>query len=62
VVMIKSGLAKINKKALDTFDDLYSYMYINAHHGNNRNAHFMEESFQNAKEFIGLLKPYSAEA
>ena len=59
VEMIKDGLRKINKTVLWDFVALYSEIHIAMYYEDNARIKFVKDSFENAKEFIAYLKPYS---
>ena len=59
VEMIKDGLRKINLKVLKHFVSLYSEIHIAMYYEDNANIKSVKNSFENAKQFIAYLKPYS---
>ncbi len=59
VEMIKDGLRKINKTALRDFVSLYSQIHIGMYYEDNAKIKIVKEAFDDAKEFIAYLKPYS---
>ena len=59
VEMIKDGLRKINKTVLRDFVTLYSEIHIAMYYEDNANIKSVKHSFENAKQFIGYLKPYN---
>ena len=62
VEMIKDGLRKINKKVLNEFVSLYAEIHIGMYYEDNSKIKSVKESFEDAKQFIGYLKPYDHKA
>lgn len=55
---ITRGLSKINKSALNIFNDLYSYFHIAVYYNGNADSKKIKDSILNAKTFISLLKQF----
>ncbi|MFH2141424.1 MAG: DUF5618 family protein [Bacteroidota bacterium] len=56
---IRKLLSKINKKALNLFAGLYSYLHEAVYYNGNNNIAMIKESLSEAKKFIAYLKPYN---
>lgn len=56
---ITKALTKINKKALNLFNDLYSYFHIAVYYNENNNVAKIKESLKVARNFMLYLKPYN---
>jgi len=59
VEMIKDGLRKINMKVLRQFVTLYSLIHIAMYYEDLAKIKNVKEAFEDAKQFIGYLKPFS---
>ena len=55
---ITKGLSKINKTALNMFNDLYSYFHIAVYYNGNNDSKKIKDSIMVAKKFISLLKQF----
>lgn len=55
---ITKGLSKINKTALNMFNDMYSYFHIAVYYNGNNDSKKIKDSIIVAKKFISLLKQF----
>jgi len=55
---ITKSLAKINKKALNIFNDLYFFLHKAVYYNGYNNVNKISDSLKDAALFIAFLKPY----
>lgn len=58
---ITRQLSKINKTALNQFNDIYSYFHISVYYNGNNDSKKIKDTIAIAKKFIELLKPFNQE-
>jgi hypothetical protein len=56
---ITKQLGKINRTALNMFNDLYYYFHINVYYNGLNNPREIKNHIEIAKKFIALLKPFN---
>lgn len=55
---IKESLARVDKKLLRTFNNLYSFFHIDGYYQNYTKKDVIKINMDDARKFIEILKPY----